>query len=33
MENNKEKTRHRFCLTPELKCTMSYCDENGGIKK
>ncbi len=29
MENNKEKTPHRFCLTPELKCTMSYCDENG----
>ena len=33
MTNNKQQTEHRFCLTPELKCTMSYCDENGCINR
>ena len=33
MSNNKQQTEHRFCLTPELKCTMSYCDENGCINR
>ena len=29
MTNNKEQTPHGFCETPEQKCTMNYCDENG----
>jgi hypothetical protein len=33
MTNNKQQTEHRFCVTPELKCTMSYCDENGCINR
>jgi hypothetical protein len=33
MTNNKQQTEHRFCLTPELKCTMSYCDENGCMNR
>lgn len=27
--NNEKKTPHNFCKTPEEKCTMNYCDENG----
>jgi hypothetical protein len=29
MTKNKEQTPHGFCETPEQKCTMNYCDENG----
>lgn len=29
MTNNKQQTPHGFCETPEQKCTMNYCDENG----
>jgi hypothetical protein len=29
MSNNKQQTPHGFCETPEQKCTMNYCDENG----
>jgi hypothetical protein len=29
MTSNKEQTPHGFCETPEQKCTMNYCDENG----
>lgn len=25
----KERKPWSFCETPEVKCTMSYCDENG----
>jgi hypothetical protein len=28
-EPKKEKKPHSFCKTPEEKCTMNYCDENG----
>lgn len=27
--NQENKTPHNFCETPEEKCTMNYCDENG----
>jgi hypothetical protein len=27
--DNKQQTPHGFCETPEQKCTMNYCDENG----
>src|SRR5690606_15350491 len=27
--NKENKTPHNFCETPEEKCTMNYCDENG----
>jgi hypothetical protein len=29
MTNKKQQTPHGFCETPEQKCTMNYCDENG----
>jgi hypothetical protein len=29
MEKDKQQTPHGFCVTPEQKCTMDYCDENG----
>ena len=29
MINNKQQPPHGFCETPEQKCTMNYCDENG----
>ena len=29
MIDNKQQTPHGFCETPEQKCTMNYCDENG----
>jgi hypothetical protein len=28
-EPKQEKKPHSFCKTPEEKCTMNYCDENG----
>jgi hypothetical protein len=30
MSNNKP---HGFCVTPELKCKMNYCDENGCMNR
>jgi hypothetical protein len=37
MSNNKQSTTnnkpHGFCETPEEKCTMNYCDENGCINR
>jgi len=27
--NQENKTPHNFCETPDEKCTMNYCDENG----
>lgn len=27
--SQENKTPHNFCETPEEKCTMNYCDENG----
>ena len=28
-ESKQEKKPHLFCETPEAKCTMNYCDDNG----
>jgi hypothetical protein len=25
----KEKEQHGFCETPEVKCSMNYCEEHG----
>jgi hypothetical protein len=37
MSNNKQSTTnnkpHGFCETPEEKCIMNYCDENGCINR
>lgn len=29
MTNSRQQPPHGFCVTPEQKCTMDYCDENG----
>ena len=29
MSKTEDKKAWRFCETPEVKCTMNYCDENG----
>jgi len=37
MSNNKQSMTnnkpHGFCETPEEKCTMNYCDENGCVNR
>jgi len=29
----EERKPHTFCETPEEKCTMNYCDDNGCLNR
>jgi hypothetical protein len=31
--NDNEKKPWKFCETPEEKCTMNYCDDNGCMNR
>lgn len=32
-ENKEDQKPHGFCVTPDSKCTMNYCDDNGCIER